>query len=48
MIMAGMKPKNIIRKYSKESLKKLRNNAGTKLRIMNILKNYKKNMQRKR
>jgi len=38
MIMAGMKPKNITRTYSKESLNKLSNNGRKKVR-MSILRN---------
>jgi hypothetical protein len=38
LIMAGMKPKNIIRKYSKESLEKLSSNGRKKLRTTCILR----------
>jgi predicted DNA-binding transcriptional regulator len=38
MIMAGTKPKNIIRKYSKESLEKLNSNGRKKVRITSILR----------
>jgi len=35
--MAGMKPKNIIRKYSNESSEKLSYNGGKNVRILRIL-----------
>jgi hypothetical protein len=38
MIMAGMKPKNITKKYSKDSLKKLNINGRKKVRIKSILR----------
>jgi len=38
MIMAGTRPKNIIRKYSNKSLKKLDNDGRKKVRIMSILR----------
>jgi len=38
MKMAGTRPKNIIRKYSKESLEKQNNNGRRKVRITSILR----------
>jgi len=38
MIMAGTKPKNIIRKYSKESFVKVKNNGRKKVRISSIVR----------
>jgi len=38
IIVAGMKPKNINRKYSKGSLEKLSNNGRKKVRKMSILR----------
>jgi len=37
MIMAGTKPKNISKRYSKESFVKLNNKGRKKVRIMSIL-----------
>jgi hypothetical protein len=43
MIMARMKPKNIIKKCSIESLEKQNNYGRRKVEIMCILRTYKKN-----
>jgi hypothetical protein len=45
MTMAGTRPKNIIRKYSKETLQKPSNNGRKKVQIMSILRKWQKNMR---
>jgi hypothetical protein len=45
MIMAGMKPKNITRRYPKEGLEKPSNNGRMKAQMKSVLRKYQKNMR---